>query len=221
MSELSNFPSLTLDLFDQQRSSDRVKLVLPQPDDPELSTNTSNLYLAPLFFFDKWNGYRYWGIFTPYLNSNSKYENPCLVVSNDGWTWIVPPGVTNPVIPRPKDGGNNDDPSLVASPDGTKLYLVWNAQNLPGNVTEVRVSESTDGINWSEPQTLFKFDQTTADLSTPCVWFNGDHWKCIVHNHKAAGGIAVTQVATTSGDDIYSGWRPFSNVNMVHPDGLG
>jgi hypothetical protein len=214
------FPPRTFDLFDQQRSSDRAKLVLPQP--PDIPTNEANLYLAPLFFFDKWNGYRYWGAFTPYPGSDNAYENPCSVVSNDGWTWIVPPGVTNPLIPKPADG-NNSDPSLVASPDRTKLYLVWTTENLPENLSEVRVSESTDGINWSAYRTLFGFDPTnTNDLSTPCLWFNGTHWKCIVHNHSAGGGIgADTQVATTSGTDIYSGWGSFSSVNMVHPDGIG
>lgn len=214
------FPPPTFDLFDQKRSSDRAKLVLPQPSD--IPTNRSNLYLAPLFFFDKWNGYRYWGAFAPYPGANNAYENPCLVVSNNGWTWIVPPGVTNPVIAKPADG-NNSDPSLVAAPDGTKLYLVWTAENLPGNTAEVRVSESTDGINWSAPRTLFGFNREKSnDLATPCLWFNGTQWKCIVHNHSKAGGIGVdTQVATASGTDIYTGWGSFSSIDMIHPDGLG
>lgn len=209
----------TFDLFDQKRSSDRLKLVLPQP--PDIPTNTANLYLAPLFFKDKWNGYRYWGIFAPYPGSNAAYENPCLVVSDDGWTWTVPAGVTNPIFPKPATG-NNNDPSLVVSPDWTKLYLIWNSQNLPGNLTEIRISESTDGINWSAYQTIFSANQsTTNDMATPCVWFNGTNWKCIVHNHSTAGGIAVTQVATTSGADIYTGWGSFSTINMTHPAGLG
>jgi hypothetical protein len=223
----------TFDLFDQQRSSDRVKLVLPQPaDPPPPPTNTSNLYLAPLFFFDKWNGYRYWGVFAPYPKTQQKYENPCLVVSNDAWTWIVPPGVTNPIFLKPTDeegGGNNSDPSLVASPDGSKLYLVWTAENIsdpasPGETfSEVRVSESSDGVKWSPYKGLFRFPtKSTNDLATPCLWFNGINWKCIVHNHSNAGGIGKdVQVATTSGTDIYSGWGLFSSVNMVHPGGLG
>jgi hypothetical protein len=214
----------TFDLFDQMRASDRELLVLPQPSN--ISSNTANLYMAPLFFPDGWNGYKYWGIFMPFPSSD--YENPCLVVSNDGWNWSVPAGVTNPIIPKPAVG-NNMDASLALSPDGKTLYLVWSSQHDASSHSQVKISESTNGVNWSAPVTIMDLPEDNAaaanTLYTPCVWFNGTNWKLIVHNRATAGGAsggpAVTQVATTSGSSIYSDWGTFSTITMVQPLGRG
>ena len=48
-----------------------------------------------------WNGYEYWMGMTPYPNSNDDFENPSVLASNDNVTWVVPPGVTNPLAPEP------------------------------------------------------------------------------------------------------------------------
>ncbi|SEK60983.1 sialidase family protein [Nitrosovibrio tenuis] len=216
----------TFDLFDQMRASDRERLRLPQPSN--ISSNTSNLYLAPLFFSDGWNGYRYWGIFTPFPSSDVQYENPCLVVSNDGWNWSVPAGVTNPLIPKPAVG-NNMDTSLAQAPDGMTLYLIWSSQHDASGHSQVKVSESTNGISWSAPVSIVDLPESTGatanTLYTPCVWFNGTNWKLIVHNRATAGGAlggpAVVQVAATSGSSIYSGWGAFSAITMVQPLGRG
>ena len=45
-----------------------------------------------------WNGYRYWMAVTPYPGGNAAYENPSIVVSNDNVNWIVPPGLSNPIV---------------------------------------------------------------------------------------------------------------------------
>jgi hypothetical protein len=213
----------TFDLFDQMRVTDRQLLVLPQP--LNISSNSRNIYLAPLFFLNGWNGYKYWGIFTPYPvveppELPELYENPCVVASNDGWNWSVPAGMNNPMAPSPGGQANNADPSLVMSPDGKTLYVLWLSQHNVSGHSQIKISESTDGINWSAPMAIIDLPESNAaaanTLYTPCTWFNGTNWKLIVHN-RATGSPAVTQVATTSGSSIYSGWGEFSIVTMVHP----
>jgi hypothetical protein len=121
------------------------------------------------------------------------------------------------------------DPSLTVSPDGGKLYLIWSSQHDASSHSQVKVSESTNGVDWSAPVTIVDLPENNAatanTLSTPCVWFNGTNWKLIVHNQAMAGGAsggpAVTQVAATSGSNIYSGWGAFSTITMVQPLGRG
>ncbi len=59
------------------------------------------------YFPNGFNGYKYWMVFTPYngavgANVDSKrYENPTVVVSNDGLTWRPPAGISNPIQRTP------------------------------------------------------------------------------------------------------------------------
>ncbi|SHL52402.1 hypothetical protein SAMN05444267_101940 [Chryseobacterium polytrichastri] len=59
------------------------------------------------YFPNGFNGYKYWMVFTPYFGAvgndqNSKrYENPTIVVSNDGINWNGPNGPANPLQRAP------------------------------------------------------------------------------------------------------------------------
>lgn len=80
------------------------------------------------FGLDNWGGYRYWLAFTPYPNSEYLFENPGLLVSQDGIHWDVPPGIHNPVAPKPISfvlDNYNSDPELVFDPDDNALLLYW------------------------------------------------------------------------------------------------
>ena len=48
-----------------------------------------------LNFKEKWNGYKYWLVYSPYPFANDKYENPWLVASNDLKKWETPKGLKN------------------------------------------------------------------------------------------------------------------------------
>ncbi|MCW8312124.1 hypothetical protein K7A41_12890 [Sphingobacterium sp. InxBP1] len=60
-----------------------------------------------LYFPNTFNGYKYWMVFTPYFGTvgttqnSKKFENPTIVVSNNGIEWINPQGLTNPIINTP------------------------------------------------------------------------------------------------------------------------
>lgn len=59
------------------------------------------------FFENGFNGYRYWMAFTPYFGAIGSsgasilYENPTVVVSNDGLNWQEPKNIINPIQRRP------------------------------------------------------------------------------------------------------------------------
>lgn len=70
------------------------------------------------YFPNGFNGYKYWMVFTPYFGAvgttldSKRYENPTIVVSNDGINWNSPSGISNPIQLTPsQDESLSDNPS--------------------------------------------------------------------------------------------------------------
>ncbi len=138
-----------------------------------------------------WNGYKYWMVFTPFPNSAPQYENPSIVVSQDGIIWSVPSGLTNPVV-LPYDDiydPNNfyhSDPDLILSPDQNTMYLCW--RNHAGwNEEKFGVISSTDGINWTNPIYPFSTLSTNGErILSPSIIYNGSEYELYTVNSKTS-----------------------------------
>lgn len=119
-----------------------------------------------------WNGYRYWMAFTPYPSSNDDYENPSIVASSDGSTWVVPAGLTNPIVPFPGGASFNADAEIVLGQDNI-LYLFYMDSN-GSSQNRALVRSSSDGITWSGETQLF----TTAykGFGSPSVVWGGSQY---------------------------------------------
>ena len=102
-----------------------------------------------------WNGYKYWMAMTPYPGSDSDYENPSILVSNDGNLWAVPAGLTNPIDPKPAT--QNSDTALLVAHETMYCYY-RETTNL------LRCRTSTDGATWSDEIAVL-----TATLISPAV----------------------------------------------------
>lgn len=84
----------------------------PGINDPSFikDINTPNFaYCHPdvQYFPNGFNGYKYWMVFTPFFGvlgntrESERYENPTIVVSNDGLNWSSPNGVKTPLQKTP------------------------------------------------------------------------------------------------------------------------
>jgi hypothetical protein len=113
-------------------------------------------------FPEAWNGYPYWMVMTPYPRGNDRYENPSVLASNDGTNWEVPPGLQNPLAPRPPCDHNND-PDLLYNPDTDELWIYYldtrRASRCGGFGDEpyydhnyIKLMRSMDGVNWTAPE---------------------------------------------------------------------
>lgn len=105
-----------------------------------------------VYFQAAWSGYTYWMAVTPYPNNDYTVENPSILASNDGLTWVVPAPLVNPVAPRV--GFHLDDPDLIYDPGSGQLWLYYVEEDLANN-THVLRRTSADGINWSAPADMF------------------------------------------------------------------
>lgn len=153
-----------------------------------------------------WNGYRYWMAFTPYPNANEDHENPSILASNDGNTWVVPPGLTNPVDPDPGGTNINSDTELVLSPDGTTLHLIWRAvETAPTTDNEVYyLASSTNGYQWSTPVAILTTPITTFRAVSPTVWWDAptQNWVMIAIDFLPGTNVLMRWTA----DDIAGPW---------------
>lgn len=138
-----------------------------------------------LYFRTGWNGFKYWMVMTPYPHANDDFENPSVVVSNDGTNWSAPKGLKNPVTGVPKDvnaGGHYSDPHLVMREKTMELWYRYNPA-LKNNNKQTRADNSVniyyrriseDGIHWSNAQ---KMVQSSDGHLSLCVNYENGVYK--------------------------------------------
>ena len=119
-----------------------TELTIPTYDGSGQATHPSVLH-----FPDGYAGYKFWMAFTPYPNFDTTVENPSVLASNDGVTWVLPAGASNPIEPAP-GAGFYADTSLVY--DGGKLLVYW--AHSSANVTYRRTS--TNGVTWTDKEAV-------------------------------------------------------------------
>lgn len=118
-----------------------------------------------VFIPNGWNGYRYWMAFTPFPAGNQAYENPSIVASNDGTTWVVPAGLTNPIVAAPGVGWNADASLLLAPSGRMYCYHLWTNVD----VTKIYETHSDDGTTWSAHTELLSSATTGENMLSPTV----------------------------------------------------
>jgi hypothetical protein len=120
-----------------------------------------------------WNGYRYWMAFTPYPNTDSAFENPSIVASHDGNTWVVPSGLTNPVEAAPTSGFWSDTHLVL---HGGVMHMFWRGSGITGEggneTTHLRTS--TDGVTWTARTTVLALDPAVRRSLSPAVVRDAD-----------------------------------------------
>lgn len=149
-------------------------------------------------FGSPWNGYRYWMAFTPYPGSDEDFENPSIVASNDRVTWVVPPGLTNPIVADPGGSAFNADPELVYDAANAQLVLIYSTYDGSTNKTWY-ARTSSDGVTWSGASTLFVTAIATENPLSPSVRKTGaSEWTMWYINSVASPNTWVTRTSTTA-----------------------
>jgi|GEM_PF-2888962 len=110
------------------------KLTIPTSDGTGQCVHPSVVYLPEGF-----GGYKYWMAMTPYPNLNYETEFPEIVASNDGVTWEVPEGITNPID---TDDSFMPDPSLVYDSPNKQLVVYYTSHDSGGTTYRKTISSS-------------------------------------------------------------------------------
>ncbi len=162
-----------------------------------------------IYFPDGWNGYKYWMAFTPY--SDSAHENPSIVVSNDGATWTVPTGLSNPIDPTPSSG-HNADTDIVYNDTADELWLYYiECEN--GSTTYLKRRTSPDGVHWTNEQNVMSVPD--YQIVSPSIVKRGTTYYMWYVDSGASGCSAssTTVYYRTSTDGL--SWSVPQTVNIT------
>ena len=166
--------SETFNLFDdfEGRNGSKLDNAESAQTTPTYDGSGQGIHPSVVYFSTAWNGYKYWMAMTPYPGGNDDYENPSILASNDGVSWEVPSGLTNPIEPAP-DTGHYSDTELVYNDDTDELwcYYRW---NLSPNA-KLYLQKSSNGTSWGEKQSVLE-DTTSNGILSPSVVKQGNNW---------------------------------------------
>lgn len=131
-----------------------------------------------VFVPEGWNGYRYWLAHTPYPGSDDAHEDPNVAASDDGVTWVVPDGLTNPLDDQPgTPTAYNSDVDLRLGP-GNVMFLFWRTYSVstPGVEETIYYRASSDGVTWTTKTIVYQTSHTTHRLLSPSLLFEDGRW---------------------------------------------
>lgn len=125
-----------------------------------------------LSFEKEWNGYRYWMAYTPHPYASGVEEDPCIVASNDLYSWNIPRGFTNPLADNSEtECEQYKDPHLVYRDDLDRIecwYLGRVSARLGGGNNLVLFRKYTyDGSTWSDYEVM---NNSMKWLSQSVIW---------------------------------------------------
>ena len=142
--------------------------------------NTQNIHPKVLYIPDKFGGHAYWMAYTPYPNTLSVYENPCIAYSDDGLEWTNIPG--NP-IDDPRGNGYDSDTHLVYRSDTSVLecwYRWYYSDSANDTTTEIIYRQtSTDGVTWTEKEAVQQNTHSGSGsvLLSPAIEWDGTQYQ--------------------------------------------
>lgn len=155
-------------------------------------------------FDQPWNGHCFWHAATAYFNAEDVRENPHVYYSDDGHTWNVPPGVTNPIDPWPgaatSDVTNyNSDTDLTYNPETDELIVTW--REVKGNEQIIWGSKSSTGSNWSAPFHLVTAlkDPDYSSVSQSLTRVSANEWRLYFASGNAPGKERFISAPTPEG----------------------
>jgi hypothetical protein len=127
-----------------------------------------------LFFPSGWRGHHYWMAMSPYPKGNASYENPSILVSEDGLSWSVPQGLQNPLVTP--DRGALADGTVVYDDASDELWVYYLDELRDGASPWqlLRRMTSMDGVHWW-PWTQLLAGQPYP-LESPAVVKKGDEF---------------------------------------------
>ncbi len=155
----SNLNIYDLKTFSSDGNYKELVVPNPYPEEKNAPVHPSVVKSRKMF-----GGFKFWIAYTPYPDTNSDFENPCVTATNDFKTFEEPSA--NPLVNKPSPGYNADT-NLVFNEDETILYLLYRKRD---GFNTLMIMETLDGITWSTPFPLFT--SNTNDFGTPSAWFN-------------------------------------------------
>jgi len=182
-----------------------TKLVTPTHIEP---AGGQVVHPGVVFIPEGWGvgNYKYWMAITAYPAGNDDHEDPNILASHDGITWVVPDGLTNPIADADGNPEYQSDTYLAMGPNNT-LYCFWRwYEGVTGSGQEERLkySKSTDGVAWTVPVDFYVSNEAVQRLLSPSLIFEDNRWTMYAVDMVRAPIRAVR--LKSDSDDPASAW---------------
>ncbi|MBA4535704.1 hypothetical protein H1Z61_00790 [Bacillus aquiflavi] len=166
--------------------------------------DTDNHATHPRVFKDetKKYGYEWIMVFTPYSQGQDQFENPLIVVSDNGIDWFVPKGLTNPIVaPEKPDEFHFSDTDLFDNGEELELWFRESDKINDSRLSRLLRMTSTDAVNWSEPEITFDFGTGGYGYGSPSVVMMDGEYQLYYREHMNLNSEGyVLQKARILGD---------------------
>jgi hypothetical protein len=170
-----------------------------------------------LFFANGWRGHHYWMAMSPYPKSKAYYENPSILVSEDGLSWSPPQGLTNPLATA--DQGALADGTIVYDDSSDELWMYYLEELRDGGDGGVhwqllRRMTSNDGVHWSPWTQLL--EGMPYPLESPSVVKRGGEFFMWTVNIGPGGCTAKTSdvLERSSADGVHWNEPAVTNISI-------
>lgn len=207
---------------DRGLSSSRLHRINPQISNIQLLTTPTYdgsgqaVHPSTIYIPGGFGGYKYWMGMTPYPSGNDDYENPSLLASNDGITWVVPDGITNPLAPKPSQ--HNSDTCLVFNTDTNTLYLYYNETATGATTYRFAITEDPLSI---APKVTCSFP--VEPMSEQVIYNGPSDWECyyvnfsekVIYKVTSSDGIMWDNAIAVNAYDMSTG-ASFSDPVLWH-----
>ncbi len=208
----------TYDGFESAISGAPLANATTPQDTPTYDDSGQVVHPDIVYFANGWNGYRYWLVMEPYPFSQDSYENPSILVSNDGASWAPPPGITNPIaLPNTSYLADAD---LVYDQASNQMWMYYPHQTVNGQTRMIRKT-SSDGINWGDPYNEpLLFTVPDYQLLSPAVVKVGSTYRMWSVNTGAQGCDGQSNYVQVRTSTNGTSWSAPSNVSLSIPNML-
>lgn len=149
---------------------------------------------------------------TPYPFGNASFENPSFYAGVDGDRWVVPSGLTNPIVLP--SAGYLSDPDALYDPASREIFVYYRQVTSENRIWLIR---SSDGVRWDVPELVAS--APNHQIISPTVVRRGPtDWLMWSVN---AGAVGCTSASTTvelrrSTDGVH--WSSAEPVSLGQPD---
>jgi hypothetical protein len=178
---------------------------------PTFDGSGQGMHPGVIEFPAPWHGFKYWMSMTPYPGNNFHVEDPSVLASNDGVTWQLPKGLTNPLATSA--GVHTMDPDLFYDLASDQIWLYYLDAALDG--IHVWRRTSSNGVDWNVPQDLLKVP--AYQIVSPAVEKTPTGYALWTVNSGSLGCSATkTTVELRASTDGVS-WSVPQTVNLNQP----
>lgn len=160
--------------------------------------------------------YRFYMVFTPYPWGDVNYENPSLVVSNDGVHWQELEANYNPLVP-PVAGGFNNDPEIYYHGATDEMLIIYQ-EYVQNEYQKIKMLRSQDMHAWTS-ETVISYQHTDEIFTlSPTIVKNNEQLFIYYVNIGGAGHvIQYRPLADANLQEINHDINDFASININTP----